>query len=364
MFLSNPFSGAFGLEIDDLSLTLIQLRRHAPLGRPVYFSVNTVRTAMLSPGCIVNGEIEQPEIVRRKILHLLGADKTYKPLHSTWVVSNLPELKTFLKRITIATPTADLLQEDVEYHAAKHLPFELSETHLDWQIIRSGTESTELLLAAVPKTIADSYTYLLEASGLNPLALEPESTALSRTLITNNKDYTGEARALLHLGQTRSSIVIFDRDMVQFSTSVPFSAELAITALSQNLKVSSTEAADYLFKYGINHVKTLPKYLPAIDKLVNELTEKIKQTVQFYHDHFDDANPINHITMSGVLADLDNLDGILSQKLKIQSHAANIWKNVSADRIPEDKQKRGLSMAIAIGLALRAAENPLDDTIV
>lgn len=364
MFLSNPFTGAFGLEIEDLSLTLTQLRRHKPFRKPVYFSVENIRTAALPPGCILNGEIEQPEIVRRKIMHLLGSDKTYKPLRSNWVVANLPELKTFLKRITINIPTADLLPEDVEYHAAKHLPFEMSETYLDWQIITSGNETTDLLLAGVPKTIADSYTYLLEAAGLNVLALEPESIALSRSLITQSKDYTGEARALLHLGPTRSSIVIFDHDMVQFSTSLPFSTEMTITSISQQMKISSSEAADYLFKFGVKHVKEYPKYLPAIDKLVSELVEKIKQTLQFYRDHFDGANPITHITMSGPLADLENLSVILSQKLKISSSPANVWKNVSPIRLPEEKQKRGLSMATAIGLALRAAENPLDDSIL
>src|SRR3989338_2710928 len=288
MLLSNPFTGAFGLEIDDLSLTLIQLVPHKPFQKQSYCSIQTVRSAALPPGAIVNGEIEQPEVVRRKILHLLGADKTYKPLRSRWVVANLPELKTFIKRITVAIPTVDLMSEDVEYHAAKHLPFEMAETFLDWQIIKSGNYSTDLLLAAVPKSISDSYTYLLEASGLNPLALEPESIALSRCLITKSKVYDGEARALLNLGQTHSSIVIYDHGMVQFSTSIPFSAEIAITAIAQRLKITSPKAAELFFKTGVRFIKESSSYLPVIDKLVTSLVEKIKQNLSFYHDHFEE----------------------------------------------------------------------------
>ena len=110
-------------------------------------------------------------------------------------------------------------------------------------------------------------------------------------------------------------------------------------------------------------MKELPTYLPVIDKLITGLVEKIKQTLDFYHDHFEGANPVTHITMSGSLAELENLSTILSQKLKISSATAHVWKNVMSDAMAEDKKKRGLDMASAIGLSLCAAENPLDEDL-
>lgn len=363
MFLSNPFPNAFGLCLDDLSATLVQLAYHGPLIRPANYSVTAIRTVALPPGSIVNGEIEQPEIVRKKILHLLGYDKTYKLITSPWVVANLPEPKTFIKLLDIPVATKDLSPEDIDYHATKHLPFDAAETYLDWQITKSGEHATQLLLAGVAKKTADAYTYLLEACGLNPLALEVEAAALARTLITNSKDYTGEARALLNLGETRSSLVIYDKNSLQFTTTITFSETILTTALSQGLKLSYEDATKILFEKGCTHDSKVPNYTSIIDKELSALVDQVRRALQFYRDHFQTTDPITHITMCGALATLPNLDLILSQKLKISAHPGNIWKNLALKKKSDSTKTSDLSLTTALGLALRAATNPLADIV-
>lgn len=360
MFLSNPFSGAFGLAIDDVSLTLMQFKRHQHFRKPASFSLEILRSVELPSGAIVNGEIEQPEIVRRKLLHLLGDGKTFKPLDSKWVAANLPESKTFLKLITIPTQDAPLTTELITSQAAKHLPFDSEDTYLDWQVVHKDAITTSILLAAAPKKTADSYTYLLEVAGLNPLALEPEPLAITRALISETT-HANEAQALVHLGQTNSSIVIFDKGMLQFSSSIPFSLRTTTSILAKELGVEQAEAARLLQSHGLSTVKENPKYLSTIDKLIVDLLAKIKQTITFYHDHFDDVHPVTNIVLSGSFAELANLNVIFSQKLKISSAAGNAWVNVSDGILDEKIKKHGLSYTIAIGLALRAAQNPLDN---
>jgi Tfp pilus assembly PilM family ATPase len=65
MLLRSPFSGAFGLDIGDLSIKLVQLIPSAFYERQ-YFKIKELRTTSLPPGLIVNGEIQQPELIRKK----------------------------------------------------------------------------------------------------------------------------------------------------------------------------------------------------------------------------------------------------------------------------------------------------------
>jgi type IV pilus assembly protein PilM len=365
MFLNNPFPGAFGLDIGDSSVKLVQLRHRHSVGRQMYYFPDTLRSVSLPTGVIINGEIQQPEIVRKKILHLLGKDGAYPKIDSSYVVANLPEPQTFLKLIDIPTPPKDLMYDEISFHASKHLPFELEDTYLDWQALNANEEDTSshVLIAAVPKTIADSYTYLLEAAEVTPLALEAEAVAVARALITSTKDYTGMARALLDIGGARSCIIIYDHECIQFSKTLNFTGDMFTTAIAQGLKIEREEAEKIKVNTGVKYNKDYANYVTIVDTMLNKLVEEIKASLRFYDEHFPDANPITHITMCGGSSNLIDLDTVLSQKIKISTRPGNVWKNLApkevTEEITDDEKRRGLSYATAIGLALRAVQNPL-----
>ncbi|MBI2443671.1 MAG: type IV pilus assembly protein PilM [Candidatus Magasanikbacteria bacterium] len=361
MLLTNPFAGAFGLDIGDLSLKLVQLSYlHLPFASP-RFRVTAIRTATLPPGYIVNGEIQQPEMVRHKILHLLGRDGVNKPIKSRWVVTALPDPKTFLKLITLEIPAEELTEDDVLYQAKRHLPFDLSEAYLDWQIVpEDSTESaTAVLIGAAPKVIADSYTYLLESAGLEALTLEVEAVAIARTLITRGKTYEGEARALLDLGATRTGLVIYDRGSLQFATTLNFSGELLTTALAQELKIGYEQAEKLKIEHGLYASGPHPRYLKAVTPLAEALAADLQRAFTFYREHFPAGNPIMHLTMCGGVSHLKNLSSLLSAKLKISAAPGNAWKNLNHQPVTAEEHQRGAALVTALGLALRAAETPV-----
>ncbi|MEK7212874.1 MAG: pilus assembly protein PilM, partial [Patescibacteria group bacterium] len=360
---SNPFIGAFGLDIGDLSIKLIQLERRRNWRLQKQFRIKEVRSVTLPAGYIVGGEIQQPEMVRQKLLYLLGKDAKkghYKKIASPYVVVDLPEPKTFLKLISIDLPQEELTEEDVFYQAKKHLPFELEETYLDWQFVSEGSvpgKSSRVLIGAAPKTIADSYTYLLESVGLSPVALEIEALSLVRALITAGKSYEGEARGILDLGATRSSFIVYDEGTVQFSTSLTFSGELVNTALIQGLKIDYLAAEELKIKNGLTYDPKHPAYLKIVSDLVEKLAEEISRTLLFYKQHFSSQNPITHLTLGGGMANFKNLDNILSRKLKIAAHPGQAFKNLGSAYLDHLTQEQALTFVSAIGLSLRAAHN-------
>jgi len=363
MFLSNPFYGAFGLDIGDLSIKLIQLVRHRRFRKPPYFSIAELRTVNLPPGYIVDGELQQPEMVRKKILYLLGKDGgKYRPLRSPWVVADLPEPKTFLKLIEIESPPDQITLDDVNYHARRHLPYELEETYLDWHVINVGNQNAktaQVLIGAVPKITADSYTYLLDSVGLSPLTLEIEAIALARSLITADKSYEGEARIILDLGATRSGLVIYDNNSIQFSATLHFSGEILTTAIAQELKINYEQAETIKIANGLTYDPANPNYLSVISAMVDNLIVEIQKNITFYQEHFSLTNPVTHITMCGGLAKLKNVDNVLSQKLNISTHPGHPWKNLLNPVFMEKDNLDASNMASAIGLGLRAATSIL-----
>ena len=363
MLLRSPFSGAFGLDIGDLSIKLVQLAPSAFYERQ-YFKIKELRTTSLPQGIIVNGEIQQPESVRKKLLYLLGKDGGhFKPIRSTWVVANLPEPKTFLKLIDVESSDDTLTSVDVVYQAKKHLPFELEEAYLDWQIITPTATAAkkQVLIGAIPKTAADAYTFLLESVGLNPIALEMEAVAVSRSMITADKDYAGQARAILDLGGTRSSLIIYDNNSIQFNTTLNFSGEVVTAAIEQGLKIEHGQAEDLKIKNGLKYDAHNHKYLTAVSAVAEKLIDEIKTALLFYKEHFNNTNSISRITLCGGMANWENIDNFISRQLKITAHPGHPWKNLRNKKLYEYDKNKSLPLACVIGLALRGIQNPLQN---
>jgi len=359
MFI-NPFPNAFGLDINDLSLKLVQLERTTNWKRQTYFKPKVFRSLELPPGLIVNGELQQPEEVRKKIHHLLQGNKKQLPIKSPWVVAGLPETKSFIKLINVCQPAEELFDDEIKNLAKKHIPYDENECYyLEWQIMPTNNpKESRILIGAIPCQIADSYTYLLESLGLGVIALEVEALAIARSLITASKGYENEARAILDLGATRSSLVVYDHDIVQFSTTLNFSGELLTTALSQKLHLSLEDAEALKIETGLDYKAKKNKSWSIISEQTEELEKQLKNAMQFYYSHFPDANRITKITMCGGTSNLKYLDKVLSAKLKVLCRAGHPWKNLNWNKKIAMNDKEALGYATAIGLALRAADNP------
>jgi type IV pilus assembly protein PilM len=360
MFINNPFAGAFGLDIGDASIKLVRLEKKWRPRRGAYFEVRDIRQISLPAGCIVSGELLQPELVKEKIKILLSHHKKTAAIGGTCVVADLPAAKTFLKLIQVTAAEKEIGDEIVKLEAAKHLPLDIREMNIDWQIVKNGEAAagtTPILVGAVPTKISNDYNDLLISCDLQPLALEIEDLAIARALITASKTYEGEARAILDLGASRSSIIIYDKGSIQFSALINFSGDIIDTTLVQRLKIERSVATDLKIKYGISYADAYPEYLKIMTEITEKLADSISQTMLFYRDHFHNPNPITHITMSGGLSAMENLDKFLTEKLKTVAAPGDIWKNLFNKNLDFDI-KTGLALTSAIGLAIRATAWP------
>lgn len=360
MFL-NPFPDAFGLDIGDLSIKAVLLRNTTRRRFSRSFESVTVRATKLPRGLVENGIVQEPEKVRKYIHHLLhDVMDSARPIKSQWVVAGLPDVQAFLKRIDIDKPPGDVIDEDVNYAAKRHIPFGEDEYYIDWQIMPGvpTAAKTSVLIGAIPKRVADLYTYLFESLDLGVIALEFESIAMARATITADKSYDHEARGILNLGATRTSFTVYDNGQIQFSVSLPFSGEMITNEIARQCHLSYETAERQKISMGLEYKKEFKNCWSSITDMTDRLADELKKAMLFYTTHFPDANPLKQITMCGGGASMKRLDRILSLKLKTTVKTGNVWKNLSSKKSPPMSAEASIPYAAAIGLALRAAGNP------
>ncbi|MEK9183337.1 MAG: type IV pilus assembly protein PilM [Patescibacteria group bacterium] len=357
MFL-NPFYHSFGMDIGDRSIKLVQLQR-VRCGVFKYCHRLTHFSQIPLPiGWIVDGELQKPEEIVQALKNHIAKQKDGLAI-SPWVAISLPETKTYIQLIQLKTNGEQISEEIVREVAPSYLPYELDDIYLDWQIIEQNANHASVLLAAVPKKIADSYTYLLNIAGLTPLAMEVEATAITRAIINRQKDLTREARGILDLGASRSSFVIYDHGVIQFSLSLAFAGQEVTEKISNALNLDLAEAEKIKKECGIDPKKCKGNLKSVLENSLNDLADKITQAIQFYKLHFPEKNPLTGIRLCGGGANLPARENYLSAKLKLKIRKANPWVNLFPTNQPPMTEERSLLYATAIGLAIRADESPI-----
>jgi len=361
---------AFGLDISDLSLKIIKLKK-----RRKFFTLSSFGKEEIEPGIIKGGEIKDEkklaEIIKEAIKKVRG-----KKLKTNYVVASLPEEKAFLQVIQMPRLPEEDLKSAVIYEAENYIPTPIEEVYLDYQIVPpvyDHLDHLDVLIAALPKKTVDPYLSALKLAGFVPKVLEIESLAIARALIKNG--ITTQPILLIDLGATRTSFIIFSGQSLRFTTSIPVSSTSFSEIISKNLGVTLAEAERLKIKHGLeekikikigdektNLKKERGKIFEALIPALIDLIQQIKKYLDYYqthasHEHLPpDGKGVSKILLCGGGANLKGLPELLSLKLKIPVEIGNPWVNIlikEKKEVPELSYEESLKYTTAFGLAIR-----------
>jgi len=366
---------AFGLDLSDLSLKIAKLRENGSR-----LKLDSFGSVSIDPGLIKQGEIKDEkrvaEIIRSSLKKVYG-----KKISTKYVVTALPEEKAFLQVIKMPKLSKEDLGSAIAYEAENYIPMPIKDVYLDFQIVppmrNCKTDSQEVLLAAIPKKIADEYLSCLKMAGLEPIAFEIESQAIARALIKNES--SDDPVVLLDLGESRTIFIVFYGGSIRFTASMPVSGYLFKKIVAQDLGVDMDKAETLITRYGIrermkirikNETESNPEaklvkgeIFQALIPALVDLVQQIKKYIDFYQTHSCQEMPasetkkISKIILCGGGASLKGLDGLLSLELRTPVEIGNPWVNIMEEKdIPDISSEKSLKYSTVLGLAIRTFE--------
>jgi len=350
---------AFGLDISDLSLKVIQLER-----KREGFDLASFGETQIKPGIIKGGEIKDEDglakIIKKAITGVKG-----KKIKTKYVIASLPEEKAFLQVIQMPRMLEEDLKSAVIFEAENYIPLPIEDVYLDSQIVlpvKNHLDHYDILIAALPKRTVDPYLSSLKKAGLKPLALEIESLAVARALIKD--EVTVSPVLLIDLGATRTSFIIFSGHALRFTSSIPVSSQKFTEAIARVMKIDLAAAEKMKAKYGLE-TKTSKEGGQVFDALIPPLTdliEQIRKYLDYYqthtsHEHLlPDGKKVSKILLCGGGANLIGLNDFLSRELDLPVELGNPWINILPEgkkEVPELSLEKTFTFASALGLALR-----------
>ena len=344
MSFLNTTEVAFGLDISDRSLRLVQLEK---ISKKI--KVQSYNEIKLPPDCLAGGEIKQPKVFLEYLNKLIKTRQGHGKL-SDEVISVLPEEKTFFKVINTPLIPDEQIEAKIKEILPQDIPVDFNEVYLDYQVIEKNDEGLSILVGIAPKNIIESYVEILSRANLIPTVLEIEAAPISRWLLEQGADQ--KPQVIIDIGAQRTGLFLYDKT-VKFTVSLPISGNNITQHIVDTLNLSWEEAEKAKIVCGLDKTKCHGALLEIFSGVINELNDRVTKAINFYYYNFPDAKNIEQILLCGGGSNFLDIANILKENLKMPVIISDPWQNIPNPNKTFFTQARSQSFITALGLSLR-----------
>lgn len=345
MTVLSGVSSFFGLDIGTTGMRLVELRGSGATRSLVKYAYVPI-DAKLSQS---DSKVDQQKL--SQILQNLIAEARPTTKH---VAVGIPSSRVFTTVVDFDHLSVSETAKAIGYQADSLIPTPPAESKIDWSILGESPKDktkVELLLSSVPNNFIESRLDMIESIGLNVIAFEPDSIALSRALISPG---SAGPQLIIDIGQQGTDLIIVMNEAPRLVRAIPTGAEAIIRSAMQNLNIDENQANQFVFKFGVSKDKLEGNVFQAIIGTVDMLVGEIDKSIKFFQARYPGV-AVGQMIVSGAAATIPELPLYLANKFGVNVEIGNAWRNVA---FAADRQNELLavsnSFSVAVGLAERS----------
>lgn len=340
-----------GLDIGSSSVKAVELS-----GRKGSLQLVSLGFEHLQQDVIVDGQIMELNNVSNVIQEIFKDHQ----ISSDRIAAGVSGHSVILKNIVVPPMSKEELDESIDWHAEEHIPFDIADVSLDYQITGKTSEALMVLMAACKRDKINNLKQAIQLAGKQPVVIDVDTFALQNCYEVNYKPAPDQVVALLNIGASTMNINILNGTRSVFTRDVTVGGNQFTAVLQRELGLSFEQAE------AVKRGMPLPAEVEprAIEPIMENVTEmlalEIQKTMDFYRATSEDINPmVQKILISGGSSKLPNLAGYLSQRFEIPVEVLDPFRQIKVDarRFDPDYLSDVIpEMAVAVGLALRGVD--------
>ena len=270
------------------------------------------------------------------------------------IARGLPASKTFTSIVETETLPEKELRKTFKYEMDKYVPMAMSDAKADYVILGvspNDPAKTEVLVSSVAKDFAESTMEMIEKTGLNIIAMEPEPLAMSRSL---NTPGAIDATMVVDFGQNSADIVVMFKDQPRLVRSVPGGLTVLIKAVTNGLGIREDQAKQFILKFGLDQNQVEGQVMKILSTHLDAFASELGKSIRFFQTKYINGK-VGGIVLSGYAGMIPLLPEFIESKLNIPTAQGNPWQFV---RTTAEQQQALMSVAsefaVAIGLSERS----------
>jgi type IV pilus assembly protein PilM len=337
-----------GLDIGSSLIKVVEVDHSK--GDPVLTRYGIIK---LPPEAIVEGEMMDQSLVIEGIQECL----TKAGVSHRDVITAVSGRAVIVKKVVMDKMNPDDAKEAIFWEAEQHVPFDIDDVCLDFQILKEdvGANQMEILLVAAKKDMVNAHANIVRDAGLNPVTIDVDSFAVQNAIELTRRSEAGLVTGLINIGSDVTNINIIQNNIPYFTRDLSVGSNVFIEAIQRNLGLDFEEADAMLS--GETTIEDLERCHNTISEAADEISMGIERSLSFLKTA-GDAEQIDEVILSGGGARIPGLKDILSEKHDMEFRVNDAINKISrTDNLFEDAgddlEKVGPLLTVALGLALR-----------
>jgi len=297
---------------------------------------------------IVEGEVMDPGIVADAIrgLFVTGGVK------QKTCVTAVGGRDVIVKKIQMDRMKEADAREVIRWEAEQHVPFDMENVELDFQILDPDAEGLQMnvLLVAAKRELVEGKVGLLTEAGLQAAAIDVDAFALHNAYEVNYPDEMNGMVGILNVGHEVTNINILEDGIPILTRDLAIGTRKFREDLQRERGISAEDAEKLLQSY-----ERSPTLDPYVESRGEEMSVGIERAAAFLQQA-SRGGGMSKIYMSGGGSRIPGLGEVLADRLRIPVEKANPVKNIKVkdgvfDTLPMDEVVPLLMLPV--GLALR-----------
>ena len=346
MGLFNRTRTTVGLDIGSGLIKLVVITHGS--GEPV---LTKVGMRAVVDDAIVEGEVMDPGIVAEAIRSLFQ-ELGIKPKN---VVTAVGGRDVIIKKIPMDRMKETEARELIRWEAEQHVPFDMDNVELDFQILDPESEGLQMsvLLVAAKRELVETKLSLLKDIGIDAAVIDVDAFALHNAFEVNYPDAMKGVVGLVNIGHEATNVNILDEGVPVLTRDLPVGTRRFREDLQRERGLSAEEAQKLLQGFETSDILT-----PFLQSRGEELAVGIERAAAFLQTASRSAAGLSRLFLSGGGARIPGLAKVLGDRLKMPVQLANPIERIQvADGVFDQMNVDEVAplLMLPVGLALRQA---------
>jgi len=265
-------------------------------------------------------------------------------------VIGIPATSSFITAIDLPLMAKEDVGNAVSFEARRYVPIPMSEVTMDWEIIEEDETAKKLkvLIAVVPNEVVNKYKRISELARLEIKAIEIESFAMTRSLISRGKGVT----AIVNLGAHTTTVIIADNRIIKHNSNIGRGSREITLVLARSLAIEEERAELVKKEVGLSTKPEEKDIADIITPIVDAIFSEVERVMSVYNRA--NIRKVERIIISGGGAAMAGLIDYITKRTGLEAALSNPFAlTVYPTFMQPILRDIGPEFAVAVGLALR-----------
>jgi type IV pilus assembly protein PilM len=308
--------------------------------------------AELPPQTIVDGHVMNSGAV----VETLGRIFQDKKIKSKDVAMSVSGQSVIIRKITVPMMTPAELAEQIQWEAEQHIPFDIKDVQIDYEVLRKRPEAgqMDLLLVAAKKDEIHDYAQLARDAKLRPQVVDIDAFTIQNVFEFSRGLPPDHTVALINVGASLSTLNIVARGVSTFTRDIANGGNFISEEIRKRSGMSFEQAE--ALKCGRPEAGPPPPQLATIiEGVVDSIAGEIQRSLDFFMATSGEAE-IARIFLTGGTAKLPMLAQAIERRARAPVEVFSPLEKIGVDAAAVDTAALaalGPQLAVALGLSMR-----------